>query len=79
MNWYITITSINGRNDYVNLSTMLLECGIEAHYWPGGWDDNRTDYTYPHLRFTSEEDAIIFSLKVGGKIYTNPEWIEITQ
>ena len=71
MIYYVAIDPINGRKDLARLVDRFHEFGIyNAEYHSGGWDDHSPSHIMPHIRFLDEEEALLYTLKVGGKVLT---------
>ena len=68
--YYVVINRINGRDDWFRLTDQLTELGLEAEYDAGGWADNVVCNILPNLAFKNEEDAIVYALKTGNKVYS---------
>jgi hypothetical protein len=72
MTLYVPIQRLNGRDDYYRLSCIFHKLGIDADYCQGGWDDHVVGTVVPHLRFKDDEDATVFALHTGCKVYKIP-------
>lgn len=66
MGWYVTVTRINGRYEWISISDWCHSRGLDVKYNPGGWSDNDIETVAPHIKFNNREDALAYWLAHGG-------------
>lgn len=71
MSYYVRIKRLNGRQDHADLADFLNTCGISnVDYCIGGWEDQMVHNVAAHLKFETEEDALIYIIAKGGDYST---------
>ena len=70
MTTYVKIDSHLSQHELVQLAEKLINKGFSGsiEYFSGGWTDSSVSNIAPHLKFNSEDEALIYVLTYGGEM-----------